>query len=123
MFLGVFMVAISAITFLLGRVSLYMELLGLTSLLMEACLGLPQLWRNHSNKSTEGMRYVVVPFDLSGVKGSMNIVRDGIFKGLYFQQKKSRGIYFMVAQVLSLKVCGLKWVWLFTSSVKLLVLV
>lgn len=57
MFLAMFVVATSLVTFLLLRVSLYVELLGLASLMMEAGLGLPQLWKNHSNKSTEGMRW------------------------------------------------------------------
>jgi hypothetical protein len=46
----------SIMTFLFVGVSLYVELLGFASLLLEACLGVPQLWRNYSNKSTEGMR-------------------------------------------------------------------
>lgn len=43
-------------TFLLLGSSIYVELLGFASLLLEACLGIPQLWRNYCNKSTEGMR-------------------------------------------------------------------
>ena len=48
------------VTLIFVRFSLYVELLGFASLLLEACLGLPQLWKNHSNKSTEGMRCVGV---------------------------------------------------------------
>ena len=44
------------ITVLLLNVTVYVELLGFASLLLEACLGVPQFWRNFSNKSTEGMR-------------------------------------------------------------------
>ena len=55
-FLVAFSVAGSLVTFLFLGFSLYVELLGFASLLLEACLGLPQLWRNYSNKSTEGMR-------------------------------------------------------------------
>jgi len=47
---------VSLVTFVLLAVPLYVELLGLVSLLLEACLGLPQLYRNHISKSTEGMR-------------------------------------------------------------------
>ncbi len=59
MFVGVFWVVGCTLTFLLLRVSVFVELLGLASLLLEACLGVPQLWRNFTNKSTEGMRFVV----------------------------------------------------------------
>ena len=55
-----FLLLLSAVggllTFLLLQVSVYVELLGFASLLLEACLGVPQLWRNYCNKSTEGMR-------------------------------------------------------------------
>ena len=44
------------ITVLLLNVTVYVELLGFASLLLEACLGVPQFWRNFNNKSTEGMR-------------------------------------------------------------------
>ena len=44
------------ITILFLNVTVYVELLGFASLLLEACLGVPQFWRNFSNKSTEGMR-------------------------------------------------------------------
>ena len=45
-----------AVTFLMLSVTVYIELLGFASLLLEAMLGVPQFWRNFSNKSTEGMR-------------------------------------------------------------------
>ena len=48
------------VTFLLLKVQLYVELLGFASLLMEAMLGVPQLWMNFINNSTEGMRYDVI---------------------------------------------------------------
>jgi len=44
------------ITVLFLNVTIYVELLGFASLLLEACLGVPQFWRNFNNKSTEGMR-------------------------------------------------------------------
>ena len=47
-------------TYLLRGVSVYVELIGFASLLLEACLGMPQFWRNYSNKSTQGMRCVCV---------------------------------------------------------------
>ena len=55
-----FVVLLSAVggvvTFFFMGFSIFVELLGFVSLLLEACLGVPQLWRNYSNKSTEGMR-------------------------------------------------------------------
>ena len=48
------------VTYLLRGVSVYVELIGFASLLLEACLGMPQFWRNYSNKSTQGMRCVQV---------------------------------------------------------------
>ena len=55
-FISLFSLAGGLLTALFFNVSLYIELLGFASLLLEACLGLPQLWRNFSNQSTEGMR-------------------------------------------------------------------
>ncbi len=48
------------VTWLLNGVTVYVEGLGFASLLLEACLGIPQFSRNYSNKSTEGMRCVCV---------------------------------------------------------------
>ena len=45
-----------AATLLLGNRPLFVEGLGLVSLLLEAGLGLPQLINNWRNQSTEGMR-------------------------------------------------------------------
>ena len=36
----------------------YVEVLGFTSLLIEAMLGVPQFYDNYISKSTLGMRYV-----------------------------------------------------------------
>jgi lysylphosphatidylglycerol synthetase-like protein (DUF2156 family) len=73
-FLVTFSVAGALVTVLFLGFSLYVELLGFASLLLEACLGLPQLWRNYSNKSTEGMSIQMVLCWLSG----------DIFKTCYF---------------------------------------
>ena len=48
------------VTFFFMGFSIFVELLGFVSLLLEACLGVPQLWRNYSNKSTEGMRLYIL---------------------------------------------------------------
>lgn len=55
-FLFVVSVCMACVTLLLNGVSLYVEGLGFASLLLEACLGMPQFSKNYSNKSTEGMR-------------------------------------------------------------------
>ena len=56
LFVAVFWSVGCAVTLLLLRVSVFVEMLGLASLMLEACLGVPQFWRNFTNKSTEGMR-------------------------------------------------------------------
>jgi fucose permease len=56
LFLTMFWVVGCILTFLLVRVTVFVELLGLLALLSEACLGLPQVWKNYSNQSTAGMR-------------------------------------------------------------------
>lgn len=61
LFAALLFVAGGAVTFLLLSVTVYVELLGFVSLLLEAMLGVPQFWRNFSNKSTEGMRSVYSP--------------------------------------------------------------
>lgn len=55
-FLALFSAIGGVITFLFLGLSVYVEMLGFAALLLEACLGMPQLWRNYNNKSTEGMR-------------------------------------------------------------------
>lgn len=40
--------------------SLYVELLGFLALGIEATLGVPQAWRNYKNKSTKGLRFVIM---------------------------------------------------------------
>lgn len=55
-FIALFSIIGGVITFLLMGLSAYVEMLGFASLLLEACLGTPQLWRNYNHKSTEGMR-------------------------------------------------------------------
>ncbi len=57
-FLLVLSVCMGVLTWLLNGVSVYVEGLGFASLLIEACLGIPQFSKNYSNKSTEGMRSV-----------------------------------------------------------------
>lgn len=55
---------IGTISVLFMSVKLYVELLGFTSLMTEASLGLPQFWRNFKQRSTSGMRYLLSAFSL-----------------------------------------------------------
>ena len=64
LFVSLFSLAGAAVTLLLLSVSVYVELLGFASLLLEAMLGVPQFWRNFSSKSTEGMRSGLAPLSL-----------------------------------------------------------
>ena len=47
------------ITYLWLDSSLFVEMLGFLAVFTEAMLGVPQLYRNYQNRSTEGMRYGV----------------------------------------------------------------
>lgn len=47
------------ITYLWLDSSLFVETLGFLAVFTEAMLGVPQLYRNYQNRSTEGMRYGV----------------------------------------------------------------
>jgi len=46
-------------TYLLKKVTVFIELLGFASLMTEAMLGVPQFWKNYQNKSVQGMRYII----------------------------------------------------------------
>lgn len=73
-FLVLFSIVGGVVTLIFVRFTLYVELLGFASLLLEACLGVPQLWKNYANKSTEGMSIQMVLCWLSG----------DLFKTFYF---------------------------------------
>lgn len=49
------------ITYLWLDSSLFVETLGFLAVFTEAMLGVPQLYRNYQNRSTEGMRYGACP--------------------------------------------------------------
>lgn len=57
-FVAAFTLVASLLTYLLLDYVIYVEVLGFTSLLIEAMLGLPQFYDNYVSKSTLGMRYV-----------------------------------------------------------------
>lgn len=57
-FLAAFTLAASFTTYLFVGYVLYVEVLGFTSLLIEAMLGMPQFYDNYVSKSTFGMRYL-----------------------------------------------------------------
>ncbi|XP_064395202.1 solute carrier family 66 member 2-like [Halichondria panicea] len=55
-----------ALTWWLNGVPIYVEALGFSSLLLEACLGIPQFNKNYRNKSTKGMSVGMVLLWLTG---------------------------------------------------------
>lgn len=57
-FIAAFTLAASILTYVFVGHVLYVELLGFTSLLIEAMLGVPQFYDNFVSKSTFGMRYM-----------------------------------------------------------------
>ena len=58
-FIGALVIVMSILTLAFGGYSEYVEALGTVSLGTEACLAMPQLYRNQVNKSTAGMRCVL----------------------------------------------------------------
>ena len=54
--LGVISLGTGILTYLLLESSIFIETLGFMALFFEAMLGAPQFYRNHINKSTQGMR-------------------------------------------------------------------
>lgn len=58
-FMILFTVVAGCLTAVFIGFPLYVEALGLCSVLTEAMLGMPQFYRNFVNKSTEGMRFVM----------------------------------------------------------------
>lgn len=51
-----FLLLVAYITYLLLDSSVFIETLGFLAVFTEAMLGMPQLYCNYQNKSTEGMR-------------------------------------------------------------------
>ncbi|KAI6204080.1 hypothetical protein M3Y94_00631100 [Aphelenchoides besseyi] len=64
--LGIFTVIASVVTFFFTQFPIYVEALGMVALLVEACLGLPQLIRNFQRRSTQGMSVNMVLMWLLG---------------------------------------------------------
>ena len=62
--IAVFTAACGTLTLLFSTFWIFVEGLGLLSLLLEAGLGVPQFLENHRRKSTEGMRFSVGMTDL-----------------------------------------------------------
>lgn len=58
-----FTAVVGYITYLSLDSVLYVETLGFLAVFTEAMLGVPQLYRNHQNSSTEGMRWVLWCWD------------------------------------------------------------
>lgn len=57
-----FTVLAAYVTYLLLDSVLFVESLGFLAVFTEAMLGTPQLYCNYQNKSTEGMRFVLLMF-------------------------------------------------------------
>ena len=55
-FMALFTILASIVTVAFIRSPYYVELLGLFAVMTEAMLGVPQLYENYKNQSTEGMR-------------------------------------------------------------------
>lgn len=60
LFLLLFAGAMGIITMLFSRYPVYLESVGFLAVFTEAMLGIPQFVRNFKNKSTEGMRFVML---------------------------------------------------------------
>ena len=60
LFLLLFAGAMGIITMLFSRYPVYLESVGFMAVFTEAMLGIPQFVRNFKNKSTEGMRFVML---------------------------------------------------------------
>lgn len=73
-FLFLFTFVVGLLSYLLIDNHFYVELLGFIAVLTESMLGMPQLLRNYSKKSTLGMSVEMVVMWLSG----------DLFKTLYF---------------------------------------
>uniref|UniRef100_A0A915DGR2 PQ-loop repeat-containing protein 1 n=1 Tax=Ditylenchus dipsaci TaxID=166011 RepID=A0A915DGR2_9BILA len=61
-----FTILAAIVTAIFSQYNVYVETLGMTALLVEACLGLPQLFRNFSRKSVAGMSVKMVLMWLLG---------------------------------------------------------
>ena len=83
-----FTAAMAALTLLLSWWSVYVELLGLDALMLEASLGLPQFMRNRAQSSTHGMRCSGAPRTNRSQRCSVFMVASwlsgDIFKTVYF---------------------------------------
>lgn len=104
-FIALFTLAASMLTYTFLDSVIYVEVLGFTSLLIEAMLGLPQFYDNYVSKSTFGMRYdyfirthrsatkalVIVLFPSNHISRAMVfmwLVGDS-FKTFYFLSRRS----------------------------------
>jgi len=59
-FLIAMSICLSIITFIFLHNVIFIEIIGFLALLTEAMLGVPQLVKNLRNRSTEGMRYLLI---------------------------------------------------------------
>eukprot|EP00759_Apiculatamorpha_spiralis_P019985 PhF_6_TR2559/c0_g1_i1/m.4335 len=57
---GFLILSVGAVSFVFSSVALYVEFLGLISVVVEATLALPQIIRNHTRHTTDGLSYILV---------------------------------------------------------------
>lgn len=78
-FISCFIAVGAFLTYLFINSSFFIEFLGFASVFTEACLALPQFYKNFRNKSTEGMSLIMVLMWTSG----------DVFKTTYFLLRNS----------------------------------
>lgn len=92
-FLFLLTLVLSIITWIFSRYSIYVEALGLTAVLCEALLGIPQFLRNFRLKSTEGMSVKMVLLWAAG----------DIFKTVYFILRRAP-LQFLICGILQISI-------------------
>lgn len=88
-FLLLFTLILSLITYLLIDRYLYVEILGYVAVFTESMLGMPQLLRNYTKKSTLGMSVEMVIMWLSG----------DLFKTLYFIIRRAPAQFYVCGSI------------------------
>eukprot|EP00039_Didymoeca_costata_P023461 m.7198 g.7198 ORF g.7198 m.7198 type:complete len:269 (-) comp3666_c0_seq1:36-842(-) len=78
-FIALFTVFVGALTYMLSKITMYIEILGFCAVFVEAIQGVPQLLRNRALQSTRGMSVTMIAMWLSG----------DTFKTLYFITRKA----------------------------------
>jgi len=88
-FLLLFTFLIGLLTYILLDNHMYIETLGFVAVFTESMLGMPQLLRNYSKKSTRGMSVAMVMMWLSG----------DLFKTLYFVIRRAPAQFYVCSSI------------------------